>query len=170
MDNPSRSIARASEVPRPDRPDPAFVPIDPTAGDAAPRRTSEAELDAAVAAALSASNDVRSRTIISRFGVLVAVSARLPESSNGFGDYVNIRLTLEPGADGLKVSRMAVGRYEVPRGWINPALRLSMGWLPGADEAITVLAGIESIDPWRKTVTMAPAAPLVRPSAAQSAG
>ena len=156
----AQSATSAVEVPAPQQGQPA-APAAATVEAAAPpeeamRRTSESELDAALADTLSGTEGVKSRAVVSRFGVLVAVSAKLPENANGFGDYVNIRLTVRPEAEGLEVTRMAVGRYEIPRRWIGPALKMSMDWLPGADQAAELLANIDSVDPWGKSVTFAP--------------
>lgn len=136
---------------------------------AAERPTSEAELDAALAAAFTPSGDVRTRTVVSRFGVVVGISVRMPETADSLGDFVNLRLTLRPTPHGMKVSRMAVGNYEIPSGLTRRALPLMLDLLPGADGAATLLAGIQSVDVEGRSVGLA-LDPLPRSEPATPAG
>lgn len=121
------------------------------------RKTSEAELDAALSSSFMESEEgnVRSQAVLSRFGVLLAMSAELPRGS---GQYINLRATLRPRQDGFDVARLAIGPYEVPSGWADWAFQYAMEHFSGARRATKILAGIRSIDPVERTVTMGPAA------------
>lgn len=117
------------------------------------RKISEAELDAALSAPfMEAQNgNVRSRAVLSRFGVLLAMTAELPRGS---GQYINLRATLRPRDDGFDVTRLAVGPYEVPRGWADRAFQYAMQHFSGARQATKILSEIRAIDPVRRSVTM----------------
>lgn len=120
-------------------------------------RTSEAELDRALADAFRetrTSEAVKSRAVLSQYGVLMAVSAEMPPGSRTFGRYLNLRFTVVPHDQAFKVTRLAIGRYEIPSGWIGRAFVLAMERLPGADRALAILSDIRDIDPATRTVSM----------------
>lgn len=138
--------------------DESAVGVDTAQADAASTaRTSEAELDRAIADAFRetrASEAVKTRAVLSRYGVLMAISAEMPPGSRTFGRYLNLRFTVVPRDQAFKVTRLAIGRYEIPSGWIGRAFGLAMERLPGADRALAILSDIRDIDPATRTVSM----------------
>lgn len=141
-------LIRAAAV----RSDTPVVPV-LTPANGGNRKISEAELDAALSAPFMESEDrnVRSRAILSRYGVLLAMTTELPRGS---GQYINLRATLRPRDDGFDVTRLAVGPYEVPRGWADWAFQYAMEHFSGARQATKILSDIRAIDPEGRSVTM----------------
>lgn len=118
-----------------------------------PSATTEADLDATVAAVLSDDPHLRIRTVISHHGLLVGITKRLPDDADILGRFVNVRLAMWPGPNGVRITRMAVGKYEIPPKWVGDALDFYKSWLPASGEVMTLLSRIETIDPDRRIVT-----------------
>ena len=108
-------------------------------------RARERDLDAALRGAVAAIGQLSGRVLITRYGVLVAVTAELPVPPNPFGRYVNLRLTVAPSQQGLEISRLAVGSIEIPPAIIGPALRLAFDYLVGAGKGKAMLESIRSV-------------------------
>lgn len=134
---------------------PAAPVLTPPSGST--RKISEVELDAALSAPFldAEAGNVRSRAVLSRFGVLLAMSAELPRGS---GKYINLRATLRPRQDGFDVARLAIGPYEVPSGWADWAFQYAMEHFSGARRTTQILTDIRGIDSVERSVTMGPAA------------
>jgi hypothetical protein len=116
---------------------------------------SAAELNTVLKASLSGIEQVAGRVAINRFGLLAAVSVTLPLPENPLGRYVNIRMAAAPSNSGLRISRLAVGRIEVPPALVLPTLELLLDQLVGAGKGTPIIASIRSLKVAGTRVTVA---------------
>jgi hypothetical protein len=86
-----------------------------------------------------------SRVSIGRFGMVAGVSAELPIPETPIGRYVNLRTTVAPSDEGLKITRFAVGRIEVPPMIVRPAVRLALDYYVGRGKGQTIIDSIRAV-------------------------
>lgn len=108
-------------------------------------RATADELNTVIKGALGGVKQIASRVEVSRFGVIIGLTAEAPIPDNPLGRYVNLRAVIKPSATGLEFSRFAIGRIEVPPIIIKPAMRLALDQLVGPDKADPILNSIRSV-------------------------
>ncbi len=86
----------------------------------------EHEVDALLAASIAKTGAVRAQSEIHPYGGIVRATLTLPAALGPLGRYVNLRAAIPPSPDGLIVSRLAVGRIEIPAALVKPALGLAL--------------------------------------------
>lgn len=103
------------------------------------------ELNALIKGGVGMLPRVSSRVDINRFGMLAGVSAELPIPENPLGRYVNVRAAIAPSEDGLNITRLAVGRIELPPAIVRPAVRLALDRYVGPDKGQPIVDSIRSV-------------------------
>lgn len=103
------------------------------------------DLDRLLAATLGALGPVASRVAVTRYGVVAGITVETPLPRNPFGRFVNLRITIPPSRRGLEISRIAIGRIEVPPWLVRPVLRLAFDRLLGAGKGQKALDSVRSV-------------------------
>lgn len=121
---------------------------------------SSSEINTALAAALSGFQQVRSRAVVSRFGVAIGATVELPLPSNPFGRFVNIETSIAPSDQGLEFTRLAVGSIEVPTWIVKPLIAAGFDSLLGSGKGDEMLASLKSVKVAGDRVTLVYRPPL----------
>ncbi len=91
------------------------------------------EIDGLIAASLPARSPVRTRTSIRPYGLVMATTVMLPVAIGPLGRYVNLRAAVPPSQGRVEVSRLAIGRIDVPASLARPAFGLVLELVAGED-------------------------------------
>lgn len=123
----------------------------------------ESQLNTALNAGFSSVERVSAQAVVSRWGLVLAVTGVLPVPNNPLGRYINLRATVAPSNNGLEISRFAIGGIEVPPALTVPAMRLALDQLVGDGKGDEIVNSIQSVSVNGKKVTIAynPPADLV---------
>lgn len=113
------------------------------------------ELDTLLKGAVAGSKRIAARAMVTRYGVVAALTAELPVPENPLGRYVNIRTVVAPSRDGLEINRFAVGSVEFPPSLIEPAILLGLNRLAGDENGQPILDSIRSVEVNEPQVTIA---------------
>lgn len=108
-------------------------------------RARAGELNTLIRGALAGVPRAAGRVAVTRYGVVAAVTVETPLPSSPLGRFFNLRATVAPSRSRLVISRLALGRLEIPPGLVRPALRLALdGWL-GAGRGGPALDSIRGV-------------------------
>ncbi len=118
------------------------------------------EIDALLNATMEASDKVRAEATLRPYGLVLATTLTLPAKFGPLGQYLNLRIALPPSKDGFEVSRLAIGRIEVPASLVKPALALGIDLLVGKGKGKPVIDSVRSVSFTGNRVTV-----LYRPPA-----
>ncbi len=118
---------------------------DMPAGKDTPITMTAEELDAVLDATMAASDRVRARAVLRPYGLVVAATVTLPARLGPLGRYVNLRVALPPSSEGFEVSRLAVGRIEVPGALVKPAVGLALDLLAGTGSGRQMVDSVRSV-------------------------
>jgi hypothetical protein len=124
-----------------DRYDPRHLPSEVTTRIA----VTEADLNAILNASVASVPGLRARATVRRAGLVATATFELPFAANPFGRYLNLRVAIPPASEGFEVSRLAVGRIELPTGLIKPFLRTMLDFYAGTGKGEPIVASIRSV-------------------------
>ncbi len=108
------------------------------------RATSE-ELNTLLKGALGGVKQVAGQVQVSRFGVIIALTVSPPIPENPVGRHVNVTAVVAPSIFGLHISRLRIGKIEIPPAAIRPALTFTLDHLVGKGKAEPILNSIKSV-------------------------
>jgi hypothetical protein len=118
-------------------------------------RATERDLKAAFSGGVAVAPRLGGDMAVTSSGIDFMLTAELPIPVNPWGRYVNMHLTVAPSSKGLVISRLAMGRIEIPPGIVEPAIRRTMDHLIGPGEGKAIMESIRSVRVVRKTVLVA---------------
>lgn len=108
-------------------------------------RVTSGQLNLLIRGALGGVPRATGRAVVTRYGVVAAVTVETPLPRNPLGRFVNLRATIAPSRSGLVVSRLALGRLEIPRGLVRPVLDFALDRLLGAGKGGPVLDSVQGV-------------------------
>lgn len=106
-------------------------------------RATTRELNTVLKGVMGSLDNVATQVKAARFGVLVGISVKIPETS--LGQYLNIRTIIASSSHGLRFFKMYVGKVEIPRQFIRPALRYALDNLVGKGKADPILDSVRAV-------------------------
>ncbi len=106
-------------------------------------RATTRELNTVLKGAMATIPNVTTQVKVARFGILIGMSVELPD--NPLGRYLNIRTIIASSSRGLRFFRLYVGKVEVPRQFIAPALRYTLDNIVGKGKADPIINSIRSV-------------------------
>lgn len=118
-------------------------------------RATERDLKAALAGGIAALPGLGGNIVVTSYGVILTLTGELPVPPNPLGRYVNLRLTVAPSSNGLLISRLALGRIEVPPAIVDLAFRLAFDHFVGAGKGKAMMGSVRSVKIAGKTVSVA---------------
>jgi hypothetical protein len=124
-----------------DRYDPRHLPSEVTTRIV----VTEADLNAILNASVASVPGLRARATVRRAGLVAAATFELPFAANPFGRYLNLRVAIPPSSDGFEVSRLAVGRIELPTGLVKPLLRTVIDFYAGSGKGEPIVDSIRTV-------------------------
>jgi hypothetical protein len=121
------------------------------------------QINAALAGALAAAPMLKAQIVPSRYGLLGAVTGEIPVPDNPFGRFVNMRMLIEPSAEGLRIGRLSIGDIEIPSAVVRPTFIVVMDQLAGPGRGKAFLETIRSVEVTGDQITIvyAPKAGLI---------
>lgn len=108
-------------------------------------RTNQAEINTVLNASLSPLRIVRGKAHVTYSGTEIAVTVALPAPDNPLGRYVNIVGVVAPSREGLKISRLSLGRINIPPAIVLPTLRFTLDILVGPGKGAPIMRSIRSV-------------------------
>ena len=106
-------------------------------------RATTRELNTVLKGAMATIPNVVTTVKVARFGILIGMSVELPD--NPLGRYLNIRTVIASSSRGLRFYRLYIGKVEIPRQLIEPALRYALDEIVGKGKADPILKSVRSV-------------------------
>jgi hypothetical protein len=106
-------------------------------------RATTRELNTVLKGAMASIPNVVTTVKVARFGILIGMSVELPD--NPLGRYLNIRTVIASSSRGLRFYRLYIGKVEIPRQLIEPALRYALDEIVGKGKADPILKSVRSV-------------------------
>jgi hypothetical protein len=106
-------------------------------------RATTRELNTVLKGAMASVPNVATTVKVTRFGILIGMSVKLPD--NPLGRYLNIRTVITSSSRELRFYRLFIGNVEIPQQLIEPALRYALDEIVGKGKADPILKSIRSV-------------------------
>jgi len=106
-------------------------------------RVTTRELNTVLKGAMASIPNVVTNVKVGKFGILIEMSVELPD--NPLGRYLNIRTVIASSSRGLQFYRLFIGKMEIPRQFIKPALRYALNEIVGEGKADPILKSVRSV-------------------------
>jgi hypothetical protein len=114
----------------------------------------DAEISAALSAALSRVGDANARVQAAADGVVIQGTTKISLLPSMLGEYVNVEARIKPSANELEVSSLSVGLLSVP-GWvIKPVAIYLLDWFVGEGKGEPIYASVRSVEVDQDMITI----------------
>ncbi len=119
----------------------------------------ERQINTAMGAGLARLGTVKSRVAVGPHGLLVAATAAIPMPFGWLGRYANVRCIIAPSPDGLKISKVQIGRLRMPPSLALPILQSVIAAVTGPGKGSEFINSVRAVSVQGKSISVAFKAP-----------